>query len=185
MLVPVLEGRVVLLPAHEHPEFGDPGKHYHIDFDYDTGVPRQDEVIFSDKTPTYKNRPKIRSNCAPTLNSVKLQRWLRDKYKGQSVTCGKCPHKGLPVRDGICTGHGLSFDENGVVEDDLFLTCALANEKHRIALVALEYLIEFNIVEYGYCQSIRIENASGRVIGLINMKQVSVTPGDTLKVHIT
>lgn len=120
--VPTIDGVPVLLPAHDHPEFGDPGRHYHVDFRYCPDDPRQDRVIHSAADPVYVEREAVRPDGYPcNSQAARVLFYLAWKYRNAPPHCGKCPHKGLPVYDGQCVGHGLVFDADGRVVRDFFL----------------------------------------------------------------
>lgn len=188
MKVPVVDGRVVLLPSHSHPEFGDPNVHYHIDFDYDTAEPRQDDVLFSNNEPIFEERPRIRREAVAHVNSAFLQVYLQNKYRGQESKCGRCPHKGLPVRGGICTGHGLAFDDKGIVEDGVWLAVSYCSVRHHITdhTVARYERYDFDIEAEGSVRGVAIQTQSGRQIGFVTFKDwIPVMRGDILKVSLS
>jgi hypothetical protein len=55
-----------------------------------------------------------RQDKARTVNAGNgLALDLAVRFRDKESVCGKCPHKGLPVYEGVCTGHGLTFDAAG------------------------------------------------------------------------
>lgn len=121
MLVPTIQGTPVLLPGHDHPEFGSPGLHYHIDYRFVDGVAEQAKVIWpveGEELVMVEMEP-LRETYDIHVQAGKVLRHLTNIYGGQKAVCGKCPHKGLPIMNGVCVGHGLVFDANNCVETNL------------------------------------------------------------------
>lgn len=38
---------------------------------------------------------------------------LYTSFQDQIAVCGRCPHKGMPIHNGVCTGHRLKWNEDG------------------------------------------------------------------------
>lgn len=112
----------VLLPGHEHSDFGEPGVHWHVDWRYAAGEPQQSKVLWESSSEDCGTRKwvQIRDVYQAKLGSSYLAGYMAQKMcreRGttmfpQSVRRGVCPHKGLPMYDvggGVqqCVGHGL------------------------------------------------------------------------------
>lgn len=131
MLVPTINDVPVLLPPHDHPDFGKSGLHYHVDFRYYEGEPKQDMVFFTEEAPVYKEMKQVRQVYQAMVENVDIMVHLGKKYPKSN--CVTCPHKGLPlmrVSDSVvqCVGHSLCFDNNGnsITDFDLMvLDCRL------------------------------------------------------------
>ena len=121
MLVPTIQGIPVLLPAHDHPSFGSPGLHYHIDYRFLEDPPLQARVLWpkDGEEPVMVELPMLRECYDIQVQAVKVLRHLTAIYIGEQAKCGKCPHKGMPVMNGVCVGHGLCFNAEGFVEHNL------------------------------------------------------------------
>lgn len=113
--VPTIDGVPVLLPPHVHLDFGDPGRHYHVDFRFCPDAPDQGRVIFSEADPVYTDLEAVRPDGYRVDSSaMRVALLLAREYRDARVSdCGRCPHKGLPVFGRQCVGHGLTFDGDG------------------------------------------------------------------------
>lgn len=122
LLCPVV-GKVYLRPSVDGvPILGKP----HADFDYLIAVPShwhvdtrfcefdKDKVLrhHSDQYIEYREFTCLRSEVLP-LDTRRMLAALNIAFAGQPTKCGKCPHRGLPVINGRCAGHGLCFMEDG------------------------------------------------------------------------
>jgi hypothetical protein len=125
-LVPIVRGRVVLLPPHQDPELFVPTKHFHTDKRYSkiqaegfeiipdgpvTWEPAESWMRWHDLTVVHESNP-IYAQLLKTCSGEKLK-------PGQDGVCNRCPHKGISVESrsygSICPAHGLKFDHHGTV----------------------------------------------------------------------
>lgn len=175
-LVPIVDGKPVYLPGHDHPEFGTPGLHYHIDWHYMRGPAQQDKVVRGEVT--YEFREKFHETYELEVSAFNLIYFLSKKIKGKACE-GLCPHKGLPVIDGQCTGHGLCFDEHNNIID-------------KFQIVAFGSVVEFYgqgsykfQVKEPTQQTIKLL-VNGRVRGKIELEnQISnIAPTDTVNLTL-
>lgn len=179
MLIPTVEGRAVLLPGHSHPEFGKPGFHYHIDWRYEPGEPRQNDVVWSEAEPVLVQRERVRPGSVHChIPSIMIPFNLCHKYAGVGVSTNRCPHRGLPLVRGVCLGHGLCTT-NGKVTTELYLHIP---PLPRVRLVGLN----ISIVSDCRCtvKDVFGETKDGRIFGRTVLDEsVSLDVGDTL--HLT
>lgn len=182
--VPTIDGVPVLLPAHDHPEFGDPGLHYHVDFRYCPDDPRQDRVIHSTAEPVYADLEPVRPDGYPCNSAAaRVLFFLAWTYRNSPPHCGKCPHKGLPVYDGQCVGHGLVFDAEGRVVRDFFLRAGSVT----LPVIGGCRMYSFLMTAEETVTGVDVVTADGRVVCRVpfrdGRRQV-VLKGDTLTVTI-
>lgn len=185
VMVPTIDGVPVLLPAHEHPEFGTPGMHYHVDFNYCTDEPRQDRVIHSNEKPVMVSFQIHRNGYLIVSANIKLVLWLANKYKNCVAKNGVCPHKGLPIYGGICTGHGMAFDKDGVVAQHYYLRVAgVLLPIHAKNWDTNIYTIEIDRAIHA--TGIELITVDERVISRIAFAQpINACSGDQLKVTVS
>lgn len=184
MLVPTIKGIPVLLPPHEDtPDFGDPGIHYHIDYRFCSDPPVQNRVLFSTEEPTWEEREQVREDYELVYSGIMVLLLLTVKYREEKLNrCGRCPHKGLPVTNGQCPGHGLSFRQ-GKVDSQLFIQLVGIEESRR--LLTLETMREWIKAKRGFIRfdfksgessgksfsGVEIVNRDGRSLAKIPFKQ--------------
>jgi hypothetical protein len=169
-MVPTVNGLPVLLPAHEHSKFGDPGIHYHIDYRYKEGPPKQSNVIFSDEDIIYKDLPQIRETYQVEMEALDVLIWLSGEH--EKLICGRCPHKGLPVHpigNGLhqCTGHGLVFKDNDVVKD---FWLRVGDERLEAMFQSGSY--EFNMRKDGESNGAIVETECGKQVSSLPFTQI-------------
>lgn len=167
VLIPTIDNIPVLLPPHTHPEFGDPRRHYHIDYRYCLDKPEQSRVIFSDDDPIYKNLTKIREFYQAEVKGIDLPLFLSSRY--DCLIAGKCPHRGLPVMpigNGVlqCPGHGLCFNQDGKVIKDYYLRVGTERE-----LIAIKKKYSFEMKDSGSTDIALIETFCGTRVGSLTL----------------
>jgi hypothetical protein len=177
-MVPTIRGIPVLLPAHDHPDFGDPGLHYHIDYRYCSDKPEQSRVIFSDEEPVMMDLPKVREVYITESSSLNLAHVLASRY--DKASCGRCPHKGLEIIDGVCPGHSMAFNPDGSVIKDYYLSLFGILRKYEGTHLIYEFEsnVETEVSEVDIV-------AGGKVkIGCLRLGPIVVKPFDLIKVSI-
>ncbi len=182
--VPTIDGVPVLLPAHDHPEFGDPGRHYHVDFRYCPDDPRQDRVVHSAADPVYALLEAVRPDgYSCNSQAARILFYLAWKYRHAPAHCGKCPHKGLPVYDGQCVGHGLVFDADGRVVTDFFLRAGSVT----LPVIGGCRLYTFVMTTDEAVEGVEVVTEDGRVVARVPFasgERHRVCKGDMLNVTI-
>jgi hypothetical protein len=198
-LVPVVMGLPVLLPPHDDFDmFGDGGQHYHIDYRYCADDPIQHKVIFADVKHTWEERELVRKEYQIDMNSFVVFFLLTQAYQGEKLNCGKCPHKGFSVTNGQCPGHGLTFDENGEVDTELFIQ--LVNEPESRKLISIDQMRQWVRAKYGwmkfefgyndpicgkYIRGVETVNRHGRILARVIFKFPCVLPKEGGSVDVT
>lgn len=179
-MVPTVAGVPVLLPAHVHPEFGDPDEHYHIDWRYHPGPPIENEVVFSKEEVVYKDLPQLREVYQLQITAIRVSWYLMGKYKTKTVTdCGKCPHKGLPVYNGVCSGHGMIFNKDGTIDQETY--CTVGGKLAR----RIGHLLIAEMTDFGRTAEFLWHRSGGDIIQSFSLgQQVSYQPSDILKISL-
>lgn len=179
MLIPTVEGRAVLLPGHTHPEFGKPGFHYHIDWRYEPGEPRQNDVVWSEAEPIWVQRERVRPGSVHChIPSILIPFKLCQRYAETEVKDSRCPHRGLPLVRGVCLGHGLCIT-NGKVTTDLYLNVP---PLPRVRLVSLR--VQITSDRHCTAKDVFGETGDGRIFGrTVLSESIVLDVEDTL--HLT
>jgi len=177
---PHINGIPVLLPRHRHDEFGDPGEHYHIDFRYHPEEPRQSYVLFTEQEPEYKPFEKVREVYHVPIQSCRISMMLAGRYR-ESKGCKVCPHKGLPIMNGICVGHGLGFNDNGDVLNE-FEVDFVGN---RVPINFNQREIYLKIEKSGCADAANLIALPDKIVAILKLNHpVLVTKGDSLRLTI-
>lgn len=180
MLVPTIDGVPVLLPPHEHPEFGDPGLHYHVDYRFTDLEIRQNRVIHSTAEPALVDLPQVREVYTVTTANPKLLTFLAGRHT--HANCGRCPHKGFPIMDGVCPGHGLVFNTDGSTVREYGFSVLGKVQYWRPGMSSVPFTWEREVlVDHVYLR------AGDRTIGEVKMSctmPIPVKPGDILLISV-
>lgn len=183
--VPTIQGIPVLLPPHDHPEFGTPGQHYHVDFRYCSDQPRQDRVIHSDEKPIMLSLELIRHNYTIQSGALAVVHFLSEKYKGERAKCGKCPHKGLPIMNGLCTGHGMAFNTAGYPEQDYHIRIGPELHSESLYFDRNLKLYEFKMSGDGTARWVEmIVGSTGKHVAKLPLSWVPYLKDDLLRITI-
>lgn len=178
-MIPTVDGIPVLLPAHEHPEFGDVRKHYHIDFRYLLEPARQDKVVFSDSPVVRMPLIQVKGACAAPIGNPDICLFLSQKYT--KAVDGKCPHKGLPIVNGVCLGHNLCFDDAGWVKQDWSFEIPGFIGTIRWTIQVDRFRVVAEATEECWIEEILTLN-TGKVVAR-STTHIHLLPGDTAKIR--
>lgn len=122
--VPTIDGRPVIDSPHDDSDhFGCHGEHYHIDSRFEDDS--EYKAMLASGGPLQMGtfvcrRPypqKWGSGDFHTKNNAAAITFLLTlDYSNRRTMCGKCPHKGMPVVDGVCSGHRLEWLPDGTAK---------------------------------------------------------------------
>jgi hypothetical protein len=114
-LVPTVHGSPVIGTPHEDDFFGGTEvvpRHYHIDtrfLDAGSGV-----VVRANQTPRDSAWQCLHEDLdqwdGEDLGLVQMD--VTMTYADSKAICGRCPHQGMPIINGVCSGHRMKFDGN-------------------------------------------------------------------------
>lgn len=178
--VPTINGVPVLLPPHEHVEFGTPGMHYHVDFRYMKEPYKQDRVIHTLDEPVLLSLEKVRDTYKVVSGNIGLILWLSRRFEGKN-SCDKCPHKGLPIVSGLCTGHGMAFNKKGFVRMDYFLRVGKSIEKIDYYRNIYHFLME----EEGIASCLELVTGDGQLVSRLKFTdtdKIVYSKGDIVRI---
>lgn len=178
--VPTIDGIPVLLPPHEHIDFGTPGMHYHVDFRYTKEPYRQDRVIHTLDQPVLLSLEKVRDTYEVISENITLILWLSRRFADRT-SCNKCPHKGLPIINGLCTGHGMAFNK-GAVCTNYFLRLGKTLEKADYWRNKYDLLME----EDGVASFLELVTDGGQLVSRLKfttLDKITYSKGDLVRVN--
>lgn len=102
-------------PHHDqdHEFFSDVEEHYHVDtrfMDFD-----QHQVLRNcGQMMEVRPRVCLRETHTPPERIIWLRLALLEHFKNHELrNCAVCPHKGMPIHNGVCAGHGLRWGPDG------------------------------------------------------------------------
>jgi hypothetical protein len=144
-------------------------------------------VLFSDADPVYLELAPVRpGGYVAESEALRLAIDLAMRFAGQSAKCGRCPHKGLPVYHGVCTGHGMAFDREGRAVRPDAMTLRVGSAVLPVSPGCDVYTFSMPARESVEC--VELVTASGQLVArcpFTDGRIVSVDQGDTLKVQLS
>lgn len=120
--VPCVEdyGRIVPVFPRSHadqdPEFfTDVEEHYHVDNRFVVNDPHT-AIRALGKTVFVQDMACIKEQHVPPQNIIWLHLALLKHFADTRIKGNVCPHKGMPIINGTCAGHGLKWNHDGYLK---------------------------------------------------------------------
>jgi hypothetical protein len=192
--VPCIGGRPIVGEPHvDNDHFNHTPCHYHVDSRFENGPSIEFDAC---KPGRIKHQPMLCIRDQPvdwtssrmTLTTIAL--YLR--YNSVTVT-NRCPHKRMPIHNGVCSGHRLKWLPDGTIAHKPPYSLVLKSDDHR---VISEYLFrstldeEFNFLftdAYHGFVNIEMQDVAGAIVtyGLCVRSLIDAAPTDTLRIFET
>jgi hypothetical protein len=191
-----VEGEIYLVPTvHGEPVIGTP----HVDdfFGHTEVVPRHYHI---DSRFTYKAGDAVLANQPPEdmpwqCVSEDIEQWDGDTYgliqmdvtltyANSRAICGRCPHQGMPIVNGVCSGHRMKFDGNTPRHQGPFILQSMSNDacwtvNSIFDLQALKVTVD------GFYHYFQLLDNMGQVVThfRLNGSGMDATEGDLLQIN--
>lgn len=113
-VVPAVHNTPIIGTKHSDSGYGvEVGPHYHIDNRFTDEIDETRVMAVGDIQ--YQRRLCIRATHHP-INLPKFLMGLYLAFGKRKSACGHCPHRGMPILNGKCSGHGLEFNTDGLIK---------------------------------------------------------------------
>jgi hypothetical protein len=106
-------------PHHDrNPEFFvNVEEHYHVDNRFISDWNPHTAIRAKGKKPFVQERPCLFVKHEPPPNILWMHLALLQHYENHKLKdCNICPHKGMPIINGVCAGHGMKWNANGYLK---------------------------------------------------------------------
>lgn len=201
-LVPCVNGIPVIGDPHEdHDHFNYTRRHYHCDsrfhnreVDAANCAVGADAWSATEPIPQYPDmqvRLCIRDTPAPWQEGS-MGMVLASLYADFGFTksaCGRCPHKGMPIINGVCSGHRLKWNKDGTIAHKPPYTLRILgslgshnslviNERVDAELLVIPITEKFS----GHCAVEMKDSEGNRISEIVRFGFMHLRPGDELKI---
>lgn len=102
--------------ADQDPEFFvNVPEHFHVDSRF---IDNDPHTVYRacGKEVVIHELPCKRVDHVPPQSIIWLHLALLRHFEGHRIKCNVCPHKGMPIINGTCTGHGLKWSADGYLK---------------------------------------------------------------------
>lgn len=105
-------------------------------------------------------------------------------YHDKHPVCGRCPHKGMPIQNGICSGHRLKWDADGTIHHKPPYTLSIKGTGNKVVIDRYEEPITITATEEKRFGDTIVEmhDRDGRLIGSHPFHSMALGVGDSFRV---
>lgn len=185
-MVPCINGVAVAGEAHTDLDHFNctPQSHYHTDSRFeDTEDIGFHAMIDRGIKPDMRIKTCIRSTPVdwPRDRFGMTQIALHLDYHDKHAVCGRCPHKGMPIHNGVCSGHRLKWGADGTIHHKPPYTLSIVGTNNKVVLDHYEDPVSIDITEDVSWGEIFVEmhDRDGQLIGRHQFSSVALREGDT------
>jgi hypothetical protein len=202
-LVPCVNGTPIVGDPHtDDDHFNRTPEHWHIDSRFDSqscgGSPQTCGIPTAGLTrePRVRLEPRVCVRESPrpwteadhkSIGFMTIALTLH--YANATAKCGRCPHKGMPIQNGICTGHRLQWNDDGSAKVKGPFTIRIQGTEN---VVALEEGVEYSSIRVPITHSftgdpvIELLDGQGEVVARGNrmIGSMHFTAGDSFVVNL-
>lgn len=144
-LVPCVNGTPVIGEPHvDNDHFNHTELHYHCDSRFHDGElgpfaiggPANCAQRGRSEPTVLEARRCIRTTPAPFTDGILAvcQMALHADYGFTEAKCGRCPHKGMPIINGVCSGHRLKWLDDGTIKHKPPYTFRIRGTKNELII---------------------------------------------------
>jgi hypothetical protein len=203
-LVPTVNGNPIIGDPHSDNDHLNrtPEEHYHPDTRFagkandairNRPLIRRGELQAYDETPPVTLEPFVCIRETPDAdikNFAGATMSLYLDYGHSKSVCGKCPHKGMPIQNGICTGHRLQWLPDGTAKHKPPYTLTIRGTKNHVTYTER---VTFDLYEIEITEAfdgpivIDMTDRDGFIVSTMNFSDVTykLEIGDSFKVGNT
>lgn len=182
--VPSIGGLPIIGEPHEDTDwFNIAPRHYHIDsrfLDDPTGAVLANAPV--------EMRPFRCIREVPLEWDATIITWgVTVKHATSQAVCGRCPHKGMPIQDGVCTGHRMRWLGDQPMHPPPFQLRSPVALPRWIHHHRELHVIELAVI-HEWREPVWLELWDGnnrQVRGRVTIRTCNLRPGDTLRITLS